>query len=652
MCPSISSGRKTHVRMSSLEAWPRPVPRSRSVCSCWLRRPSPRAAEVRRSRSAASGAGTRNRDWGITGSSSGSRPRPRRPCPPEKALGKNRRRSRDREAGGRPGPHPVAPPRPRAGKKERHRRGRFDRSSGSRTSCRSPSPGRSVTSSSSRRPFPAIITSISCPTNPRGARTIPMSSMICPKPTEDPGWMDAAKAVLLRDEYATGQVPMADVPGAEVVEIQSADEFSAFTPMELVATAQETKDASRRPSRRALSPLSRGPDALHPHDRLPAVPLGRRRTRGRRHGPRPRAANTSPSRSAYGRPAKPSPISRSGSRTSSWRRRSRGRSRRPDVIPAKDLTCFNKGGTDWDGSPIEKAVPVEEGKVQALWCGVQVPRSIPPGTFKGTVTVAPAGLPETILAVELAVTEEVLEDAGDGDPFRMTRLRWLDSTLAQDDDIVPPFTPLTVDRFTVGCLGRSLTIGRDGFPARIRSYLRARDDPAPGEARRRDSAPRSSSASSTTTGRDLDWTPSAHRPARGPARARGRRLGGRQLQRRSSSCGSRPAWNSTASSTTRSPSRRGATSPSRTSGSRSPGAKTRAKYMMGLGFKGGLRPATFDWAWDQKKNQDALWIGAVNAGHAGRAPGRELLAAAQHELLSVEAPRHAALVVERAARAR
>ncbi len=36
--------------------------------------------------------------------------------------------------------------------------------------------------------------------------------------------------------------------------------------------------------------------------------------------------------------------------------------------------------------------------------------------------------------------------------------------------------------------------------------------------------------------------------------------------------------------------------------------------MMGLGFKGGLRPETFDWAWDPKKNQDALWIGTVNAG--------------------------------------
>ena len=107
------------------------------------------------------------------------------------------------------------------------------------------------------------------------------------------------------------------------------------------------------------------------------------------------------------------------------------------LVPAKQMTCFSKGGNGWDGSPIKKVVSVDEGKIQALWCGFQVPASVRPGIFRGTVTVAPAGLPETILAVELNVTEEILADAGDGDPFRMTRLRWLDSTLAQDDEHRP-----------------------------------------------------------------------------------------------------------------------------------------------------------------------------------------------------------------------
>ena len=40
-----------------------------------------------------------------------------------------------------------------------------------------------------------------------------------------------------------------------------------------------------------------------------------------------------------------------------------------------------------------------------------------------------------------------------------------------------------------------------------------------------------------------------------------------------------------------------------------------ARYAMGLGWKGGTRPDRLDWTWDvAKKNQDAVWVGDVNAG--------------------------------------
>jgi hypothetical protein len=39
-----------------------------------------------------------------------------------------------------------------------------------------------------------------------------------------------------------------------------------------------------------------------------------------------------------------------------------------------------------------------------------------------------------------------------------------------------------------------------------------------------------------------------------------------------------------------------------------------ARYVMGLGFKGGRRPASLDWTWNVKNNQDSAWIGDVNAG--------------------------------------
>ena len=370
------------------------------------------------------------------------------------------------------------------------------------------------------------------PYKSEGRKNYPNTKYDPPAVTEDPGWMETAKAVLLRDVYATGQVPMADVPSAKVVEIQSVDEFSAFTPMELVATAQETKAL--------LAAHPGAPYLLFPEDRSLSIRMADLLPY--------RWAASGPAGAVTGRAARGESFT---FQVGVWAAREAitdldvrfsdliltatgaagGSAASPYLIPAKDLTCFNKRGTDWDGSPIVKTVPVDAGKIQALWCGIRVPLSAPPGLFKGTLTVAPAGLPETILAVELDVTDEILPDSGDGDPSRMTRLRWLDSTLAQDDEIVPPYTPVTVDRFTVGCLGRTLSIGRDGFPERIRSYfapemtrLQAKPvDVTAGPIRLRVIDP-------DGAGPRLEAEP--HRTAPGPARPRGGRLGGRQLQRR------------------------------------------------------------------------------------------------------------------------
>ncbi|RPI98712.1 MAG: hypothetical protein EHM31_11420, partial [Candidatus Aminicenantes bacterium] len=343
------------------------------------------------------------------------------------------------------------------------------------------------------------------PYRSEGRKNYPNIKYDLPEATEDPGWMASAKAVLLRDEYAAGQVPMADVPSAGVIEIQSADEFSAFTPMELVATAQEIKTL--------LAAHPGAPYLLFPEDRTLSIRMADFLPY--------RWADAGPAGTVAGKAARGEYFTfqvgvwAARAALSDLEVRFSDLALGQAVIPAKELTCFNKRGVDWDGSTIMKTVPVEKGKVQALWCGVRIPRSIPPGTYKGTMTVAPAGLPETILAVELAITEDLLEDAGDGDPFRMSRLRWLDSTLAQDDDIVPPFTPLTVNGMTVGCLGRSLTIGRDGFPARIRSFfapemtrLQAKSidiTSSPIRLRVIDEA-----------GQDLDWTPGAAGPRVSP----------------------------------------------------------------------------------------------------------------------------------------
>ena len=42
-------------------------------------------------------------------------------------------------------------------------------------------------------------------------------------------------------------------------------------------------------------------------------------------------------------------------------------------IAAAALRCFNTGGVDWEGKNFTRRVEVAKGKIQALWCGVQVP---------------------------------------------------------------------------------------------------------------------------------------------------------------------------------------------------------------------------------------------------------------------------------------
>jgi hypothetical protein len=441
------------------------------------------------------------------------------------------------------------------------------------------------------------------PYKSEGRKNYPNVMYDAPLATADPAW---AAANGLGADRLPALSPGA-FPAADVIEFQSTDAFSAFTPMERIATADET---------RAL--LAAHPGAAYlvfPEDRTLSI----------------RMTDDLPYRWAVAGPA--GVVSGRAARgeyftfqVGVWAARAQvtdveirfsdlveaDPSATPKAIPAKGMTCFNKGGVNWDGSPFKKTVPIERGKVQALWCGVQVPGGIEPGLYKGTLTVAPAGLSETVLAVDLSVAAELAADHGDADPFRMTRLRWLDSTLAQDDDIVPPYAPLSVDDFTVRCLGRSLTIGRDGFPALIRSYF------AP-EMTRLQAKPVPVTAGPIQlkvfdeAGREHAWTPSLTGPRlgqRGPGAVvwEADNCNGGLLMRVEARMEFDGFVDMKVALT--------AQSDMSVADIRLevPWAPEAARYMMGLGRKGGTRPESFDWTWDQKKNQDALWIGSVNAG--------------------------------------
>ena len=98
-----------------------------------------------------------------------------------------------------------------------------------------------------------------------------------------------------------------------------------------------------------------------------------------------------------------------------------------------------------------------------------VPPDAAPGDYEATVTVGARGVTSKAVRLGLRVAGTPLPAGGDDEPERLSRLRWLDSRLAQDDGLVPPYTPVVAKGRTLSILGRTVELDASGFPRSIRS---------------------------------------------------------------------------------------------------------------------------------------------------------------------------------------
>ena len=110
---------------------------------------------------------------------------------------------------------------------------------------------------------------------------------------------------------------------------------------------------------------------------------------------------------------------------------------------------------------------VPKGKVQALWCGVQIPEDAKIGVYKGNVTLTCEQEESQTIPVEIRVEKDVLADKGDNDLWRYARLRWLNSTIGEDNNPVKPYTAMQLDGKTVTATDKTLLVGDNGLPASI-----------------------------------------------------------------------------------------------------------------------------------------------------------------------------------------
>ncbi|WNL47714.1 DUF6067 family protein [Dyella sp. BiH032] len=280
------------------------------------------------------------------------------------------------------------------------------------------------------------------------------------------------------------------------------------------------------------------------------------------------------------------------------------------TIPATALTCFNLRGTDYTGRPFTARVDLPMGRMQPLWMGLDVPADAKPGLYQGEVTIGAEGVEPQRVPLAITVSDGIAVAHGDDDPFKLTRLRWLDSTLAQDDTLVKPFTAITVKGGELGILGRDITLADNGLPAQIHSRFDERMTGFAKQPRALLQAPMQLLVEDASGVHALTAKGAPKVETDGPARVHWT-VTGNAGPVRGEVKASLEADGTLQYAIALQADRETAIGDVRLE---IPLRGDVARYQLGLGQQGGEAPASYSWHWNVRNNQDGAWIGAVNAG--------------------------------------
>ena len=428
-----------------------------------------------------------------------------------------------------------------------------------------------------------------------GRRNYPNAIYPLPYNTADSVWASEYKGMTMTE--IAGKIP-----SAKVTSIEARDEFNSFYPMEVIATKKETDQlVNEYPGKDFIVFTEDRSLSISMKEDLPLKWI-----------------SDKPSKPVYGNVSKGEYFTfqlgvyavKNGLENVSVNFSDLKGSDNNIVIPSSELTCFNTGGRNWDNTMFTKQVNVEKGTVQPLWCGVMIPEDITSSSLKGSATVTCEGFnPETV-EIKIEVSKNIVANHGDNEPWNMTRLRWLNSDMAFNDELVKPFTQIKSEGNKLSILGREIELSETGLPSGYSSYFSpdVTSINEEGKAVLSDpmdfivetgksssitwknqslifekAAPAELSWKSVNTGGDMEMIVDGSLEADGFAQLRIRLIARNDVNLNNVHF-------------------------------YIPVNKEFSKYMMGLGLRGGLRLSRHEWKWDKMLHQEGAWIGGVNGG--------------------------------------
>jgi len=429
-----------------------------------------------------------------------------------------------------------------------------------------------------------------------GWQHMPATRYLPPEETADPAWVETLG--LAKDQLEKGE--WRQLPQAEVVELQAAGEFHRMDPMEVVATTAEVeKLIGRYPQQTYLVFPEDRRFPIRMRDDLPLQWV----KKGAAEAFFGEAKKGEFYAFQLGVYAVKTALEDVDVELSDLRSES------GQMIPATAISCFNTGGLDWNGRPFAKRVSVAKGRVQPLWIGVQIPEEAVAGRYEGSIVVQPQDREATEVQLAFEVADELIEDAGDGDLWRQARLRWLDSTKGIDAEVVDPYAPVRVKGRKVEILGRTVRFGELGLIESIGTRFTRSLQRPDGPAREMLTAPMRFAVEAEDRAEEL-----ASNGCEVVAQSSGIASWEAKGEGESFEYGCRAEMECDGYITYRITLKAKRDVSIDDTRVEIPLRKEFAKYLMGMGHKGGLRRGEWRWKWSEERANHMVWLGEVHGG--------------------------------------
>jgi hypothetical protein len=431
------------------------------------------------------------------------------------------------------------------------------------------------------------------PYQTQGSAYFPTTVYESPRDTADAAWSKKCEPLAKRIE--TGDTE--GIPRAQVVEIQAINSFHRFDLMEIVAAPEEVE---RLKSEHAERPYLLFPEnrrfPIRMNDELPL--------RWIRSGPGAAFEDSACRGEFYtfqiGLYASKESIVDLAVDFSDLVADG------GQIISTEAMRCFNLGGIDCRGQMLRKKLDVSQGKVQPLWFGVQVPQDAAPATYRGTISLRPKNAAATTVKLVLTVADEVLADGGDGDLWRHSRLRWLDSTRGLDDEVVSPFSPIALTDRTLQILGRQIRFNELGLLDSIQSTFTRNVDGTDAPAKEILAAPMRFVVDRAAWAGNVKVVDQAPGAVTCQSNGKTETLEFECVAK--AECDGYVNFKITL--------RANEAADLKDIALEIPLRRQCVPLMMGMGHKGGRRPQEWNWTWDENRANNQLWIGDVDAGIA------------------------------------